>query len=237
MRRVTLLDTETTTISPSSGHIIEIAVILYDLLRATPITTFATLLKLPEGVSNGAEGVNKISNPLLQEIPAYATMASHVVADIVEDSDAIVAHFADFDKRWIDASKILTDCKQPPWICSGRRIHWPIKTKAMNLVDLCLGHGVPVISAHRALTDCDLLARLLTRVHELGHDLVQMMEQAHTPHVLVVANVSKAEKDLPKGAGFEWDRSEEFPRRWLKEMTEEDMRKLTFPTSILRPCQ
>lgn len=119
-----------------------------------------------------------------------------------------------------------------PWICSMRHINWPKHSKSKSLVNMALAHGVPVISAHRALTDCDILARMLTRTHELGCSLPDLMKTALEPRILVQAMVSYKNHQMAKDADFEWDHNPKFPKKWLKEVLESEIS--FFPFSVAR---
>jgi DNA polymerase III subunit epsilon len=61
-------------------------------------------------------------------------------------------------------------------------------------VSLALSHGIGVSSAHRALTDCSLIAALFDRMEKLE----AMIEEAKRPKALFQAQVSFKDKDLER---------------------------------------
>jgi DNA polymerase III subunit epsilon len=89
-------------------------------------------------------------------------------------------------------------------------------------VNLALNHGIGVSSAHRALTDCQLIAALFDRMD----DLEGMINKADRPKAVYRAQVSFEEKDLAKAAGFRWNPDK---RMWIRRMATADTLKLQFP--------
>ncbi len=81
--------------------------------------------------------------------------------------------------------------------------------------------------AHRALTDCDTLARLFTRAHEMGTNLGAMLEKAMRPRVRVVAIVSYDDRLKAREQGFAWDGAR---KQWWREMPSDEVANLPFET-------
>lgn len=133
---------------------------------------------------------------------------------------AIVAHNADFDRQWFpDLGK--------PWLCTMSDFKWPLATKdGGSLIHLALDHGIGVSSAHRALTDCQLIAALFDRMD----DLPGMFAQAMRPKAVFRALVSYDDRELAKQAGFKWDG---VTKQWTRRMAIEDAALLPFPTAKL----
>ena len=217
MRKALILDTETTGFSHSNDQIVEVAFILYDLKYAAPISAFSSLLY---GKANEAEHVNGIQPDLLKEAMSFKFIG-HVVTELLDMCDVLVAHNAQFDRGFLEADKLIgIGNVDKPWICTQRQIAWPKKSDKKTLYSIALAHGVPLISAHRAMTDCDILARLFTRVHELGVNLQQLFENAVKPRQLVQALVSYDDRDLADKAGFNWEGK---ANGWRKEMDAEEL--------------
>lgn len=213
-RRALLLDCETTGLDSKRDAIVEIAVCLYDLKLATPIASFAALAR---GTSNAAEHINGISVASLVE--AFEQERLWVaVCNLMASADVICAHNAQFDRSFVVASdgfnSVWRELPIPPWICTLHHVTWPGKRTRNDLTSLALSLGVPIIAAHRAATDVDILSRLLTRVAEMGTDLQQLIGSAMEPRVKLQALVSFEMKDLAKNAGFTWEAS---TKRWLRE--------------------
>ena len=223
---ITILDTETTGFKPGADKIIELAAILYSLKQAAPIACFSSLIPY---TSNDAAKANGITVELLSATPSkYTAFARNSLNAFAADSDALVAHNASFDRNFVNAAEILTVDKTLPWVCTMNHVAWPKVVGGKSLMAIAIAHGVAITAAHRALTDCDILARLLTRVHELGHSLPDLFERAMTPRTLVQAMVSYQDRQMAKDANFRWDENEEHPKKWLRECTAEELAALPF---------
>ncbi len=213
---VLLLDCETTGIDDNATAI-EVACILYSVKHAAPIRSFASLIRAD---ANPAEAVNRIPAAMLQSAPSVGWVWD-VVAPMVDLCDAIVAHNAAFDSRFVPADVSY----DRPWICSCDDLAWPLASDSRSIVALALAHGLGVASAHRAMTDCDLLARLFTRVAEMGHDLGAMLARGLRPKGRFQALVSYETNALAKAAGFRWDPAAKI---WVRSMAIEDAAALPF---------
>ena len=227
MSLITIIDTETTGIDPTQHQIIEIAAILYSLTYAAPIESISFLIPCGD---NPALAVNGIY-PELTMLSEDMTMR----LDSMEGrSIAYVAHNASFDESFLACRSYTAVCPKPeaqiPFVCSMCQIEWPVFCSTKSLVAIALAHGVGVASAHRAMADCDTLSRLFTRVHEMGHDLEEMIARAMLPRVKVRALVSYDKRQLAKDAGFQWDGEN---KRWCKEFIQGEVPELPFQTKPL----
>lgn len=218
MRRVLILDTETTGIDPATEACIEVACVVFDVALASPIVSFASLINHD---SNAMEKVNGIPAELLAVSPPPEIVWPRVEA-MARTCDAILAHSAVFDRGFV--SDELRDSK--PWICTKDDLGWPKQTKpGQSLVALALAHGLGVASAHRALADCDLLSRLLSRIAADGVDLAAFLARGLRPKATFQAIVSFADKDKAKDAGFAWEPES---KRWLRTLAIEDAQSFPF---------
>lgn len=223
MKTALILDTETSGTGPDRDHVIEIACVLYSIESATPIGSYASLLRAE---TNEAEAINRIPASALKDAPEPAKVWSFVGA-MIDKSDAIIAHNAEFDRSFLPAS--LRDRKQ--WICTMDDLQWPMVTKpGGSLVNLALDHELGVASAHRAMTDCDLIARLLTRVAKMGVDLQTFLARGLRPKAKYQALVSFDEKDAAKELGFKWVPE---TKQWVKTIAIEDAESLPFEVRMV----
>src|SRR5690606_28957405 len=90
-----------------------------------------------------------------------------------------------------------------------------------SLVNLALDHGIGVSSAHRALTDCQLIAALFDRMD----DLPGMFQHAMRPKSTYRAIVSYDDRQLAKDAGFRWNGDD---KTWTRRMADEDAAAMPF---------
>lgn len=217
MKYALILDTETTGLDPALHKCIEVAVILYDLVHASPVASYGSLL---HSDSNEAEAINRIPVGVLRNARDPDSVWN-MIRSLATYADVIIAHRAEFDEGFCPKF-------DKPWVCSKTAIEWPMAKTGEHLVHLALAHGIGVVSAHRAMTDVDIIARLLTRVAETGHSLPDMIKRAMRPRVKVAAIVSYDDRELAKSAGFQWDPQ---AKKWWKTMFAEDVAKLGFKTA------
>lgn len=213
-----LLDTETTGIG-EGHHAVEVAVVLYDLRKATVLSAYSSLI---QSDTNEAAAINRIPVEALVDAPRPDDVWPCVTA-LAKRADIIMAHRAEFDRGFVP-----TDLAGLRWVCSKFDIQWPGEhSVGPGLVHLALGMGLGVASAHRAMTDCDTLSRCLSRAAEMGHDLVAMVERAMRPKGRFQALVSYDDRQKAKDAGFEWDGAR---KTWERTMFIDDAEALSFKT-------
>jgi len=218
VRQVAILDVETTGLNPSTDRCIEVAVMLYDLERASPVASFASLIQ--GEAANAAQYANGI-DPVLLPDARPADTVWRAVRWLIAPAQAVVAHRASFDSQFVpDLGK--------PWVCSKTSIRWPDKKRGDHLVQLALSLGLGVASAHRAMADVDTLARILTRVAEMGHCLPDLFADAMRPKVRLYSLAPFEQKDVVKSHGFLWDPSKKV---WWRDMPPEDADELPFQVS------
>jgi DNA polymerase III subunit epsilon len=210
VENILILDTETSGLDPAVDRVVEIGAILWSVRHHTILKCWSTLVR---GDSNAAEDINRIPAASLALGLPFED-AVRTLSMFVEMSDAIVAHRAEFD------SSFLPTIRQRPWICSKYDIRWPNAKIGDGLVHICLANGIGVSSAHRALTDCLLLARLFESVGDAAEaGLIYGLR----PKAKFIAMVPYARKDEAKKASFQWD-----GERWSRTMAIEDAEKLPF---------
>lgn len=217
---VLILDTETTGLDPEKGRVIEVATVVYNVEMAAVVACRSELVYSTEG--NAAESINRIPGELLKYGKDQDSVWNKVSIEAL-NCDAVLAHNSDFDRQWVPE---CYDGFHLPWGDTCHLVTWPRQTKpSASLIALAIDHGVAIVDAHRALSDCLLIARLLTRCKELGHDIEALIAQAVRPAGMFKAIVSYADKDLAKLAGFNWDGKQ---RSWTRKMALEDVDKLPF---------
>jgi DNA polymerase-3 subunit epsilon len=229
--KILIVDTETTGLGPfasppQNDAIIEVGAVLWDSQESAVIAHWSDLIAHP---TNAAENVNHISLSLMQQGRSAASAFSHL-RELAARSYLIAAHNAQFDKTFLD----LSDCDLGrPWVCTKNDVVWPGVQAGSSLVYTAVGLGVPVTGAHRALTDCLMLARCFERVSELfaaerAPSVEKMIELARVPKKLYeVADRSydAARNALAKAEGFAFHGE---TKTWRKRMLPEAIVKLPF---------
>ncbi len=217
---ILILDTETTGLDNQNDHCIEVGSILFNVKSRSVLAQQSFLLPVEknnaEKINNIPAEITRLQQPLFEAIKYFESL--------VNVSDFIVAHNAEFDMKWFGMNRLPPIEKK--WICSMDDISWPVdkqlKTRP-SVRDLALAYGVPVWSAHRALTDCIYIAEVFKRCAELEQLLIKALE----PKVLVRAEISYEKRYLAKIAGFRWN--EAVKGSWSRKMNRRDIEKLEFP--------
>ena len=169
LKRVLLVDLETSSLDPAEGQILEAAGVLFDVQHAEVIEARSLVVHAP---SNAAEAINGLSTAFLRSLPTSINRLDGSVVDeqpavellyaMAKGADAFVAHRATFEMRWLPPGFV----RLAPWICSKFACDWPRGRYGSHLTHLAIDHGVPVTGAHRALDDCMLLVRVMQAAHE-----------------------------------------------------------------------
>ena len=217
---ILILDTETTGLDNEKDDCLEVGSILFNVKSRSVLAQQSFLLPVE---NNQAEKINNIPAEITR-LPQPLFEAIKYFESLVQVSDVIVAHNAEFDMKWFGFKKLPQIEK--PWICSMDDITWPsdrqLKTRP-SVKDLALAYGIPVWNAHRALTDCIYLAEVFKRCNDLEQLLIHALE----PKILLRAEISYEQRHLAKNAGFRWN--EAVKGAWSRKMSRRELDKLEFP--------
>lgn len=223
LRNILILDTETTGLDPAKDKLIEVGLVLYNLERGAIIHTASMLVDQPrDGLDPASEKVHGIPLDMLYMGETVARV-DRMISWLANAADAYVAHNADFDRQWIEQDR----ANQLPWICTCNDITWPKCSESRSLTNIALAHGVGVVDAHRALTDCLTIARILTRLREGGTDLEALLTPGLRPKATFVAMAPREQNDLLKENRFRWNPT---TKVWWRKMPTEDAAALPFRT-------
>ena len=220
--RVLIVDTETSGLD-DTAQVIEVGAVLYSVENQCALQEIATLLP---ALKNDAEPINRIKTAALTEIELTRSVSFvlETLFAMSKAADCYVAHNAEFDSKLIVGDSRFLPLASLPWLCTMSDFKWPLATREQgSLINLALDHGIGVGSAHRALTDCRLIASLFDRMA----DLPAMFAVAMRPKALFVGLQPFDDNQLAKDAGFKWDRL--VPRKWSRMMAIEDATALPFP--------
>jgi DNA polymerase-3 subunit epsilon len=226
MRRALLLDTETQGLDPKVDQVIEVGVCLYDLELACAIESYAALIRAD---TNPSERINHIPVGALTDAAPPEEVWTRV-DQLASRADVIAAHRSEFDRTFVHwaikaIAHPLDALRDAKWICTKTEFDWPGVGYGKSLTELSLAYGLAVMAAHRALDDVETMARILTRVRQLGHSLPDLFRRATRPKKRFVAMVSYNMRHLAKEAGFVWDSDR---KEWTRNMPPEDTENLSF---------
>lgn len=226
--KLLIIDTETSGLDPATNQVIELGAILYSVEYQTPLHQISTLLRAP---NNPAQTINRIPPQALHGVSqSLQAKVLEIFAEMVQEASYVIAHNVEFDSQWFNGHplpQLINSRGLVPWLCTMDDFKWPLQTKSReSLVNLALQHGIGVSTAHRALTDCLLIAALFDRMENLA----EMLTYALRPKKQFKAEVSYQDKQLAKDAGFKWEADKKI---WTRRMADEDTLELPFEVSPL----
>jgi DNA polymerase-3 subunit epsilon len=219
MKNLLIVDLETTGLNPEIDQPIELGAILYSVEHHCTLQQVSTVLPVLE---NAAESINRISAVACQALSEELIQQGYeLFYGMLAAADYVVAHNAAFDSQWLNRFERFSNLYQKPWLCTYDDFIWPENTKPTSLVTTALNHGIGVSHAHRALTDCQLIAALFDRVeyHQPGKLqalVTQAIHRASEPQFYVIAHVDIDDRQLAKKRGFRW--CQYLDRKWVKKM-------------------
>jgi len=224
IEKVLILDTETTGLDESKEEVIEIGCILFHVGSRSVLSQVSFLLPVNQ---NDAVHINGITSDI-SNISQPWKKGMDFFLSLVDSCDLIIAHNAEFDKKWFGRGRLPFLRKK--WICSLEDINWSFKKTLKSrpsVTDLALSFGVPVWNLHRALSDCFYLAEVFKKCENLEEILLKATEPRH----LYKAIVSYEDRTLAKNAGFRWNSP--IQGAWTKKLSENEAIKLDFEVQIL----
>ena len=173
------IDIETTGLYPAKNEIVEIAAVRFKSFK--PMEAFTTLCSVKKGLNESAKQINGITEEMLVGKPLFGCVAQSLL-DFIGD-DNIVAHNLDFDLRFIVKHGVKVFEKNRKYFCTleiaqrtlkAPKEKWdnevngwitnfniPFDVENYKLTTLCQYYKIPLIGAHRALSDCIAAGYLL----------------------------------------------------------------------------
>lgn len=218
-RRGVMLDFETTGTDTLTDEVTEVGMVPF---------TFSASGRLVD-VGPALSQFNEPSRPMPPEVTALTgidadTVRGHrldigAMVALAETADIIVAHNADFDRRFAERLSPFFTSKR--WACSMTQVPW----KEEGFDGFRLGYLATACGfffhGHRATDDC--LATLEVLSHPLPKSgetaLARMMREAETPSMRIVAHESAfSAKDWLKARGYRWSNGSNGPKAWWREV-------------------
>jgi len=221
---VLILDTETTGLDENNDEVIEIGCILFNVPHKSVLSQLSFLLPVE---TNNAEFINGIPVDVSNVRQPWKEGIQFFLK-LIESCDFIVAHNAEFDKKWFGKSNLPDIDKK--WLCSLDDINWSFKKNIKSrpsVTDLALGFNIPVWNLHRALSDCYYISEVFKKIDNLEDILLKATE----PKYLYKAIVSYEDRSLAKNAGFRWNSP--VHGAWTKKLSETEATELDFKVEIL----
>lgn len=216
IRTAAILDVETTTLDPATGHIIELAICLVSFDARGRIVDIGP-------VHDWLEDPGYPLPPEIQKLTGLSDadlrgrrIDDAAVQGLLDDVDLMVAHNAGFDSGWLE--RRYPGHAGKPWCCSLKDIDWRCHGFESRQLGALLGEVAGFFNTrHRADADVAALVALLATMLPSGRQAcAEMILRAQRPTVRITADGAPFEvKDRLKGRGYRWDQT---IRRWWIEV-------------------
>lgn len=206
VRRVLLLDTETTGLDHARDSIIELAMLRVDVDTATG---------LPVGEVAVFDGLEDPGVPISGEIQAITGISSAMVqgqrldevriAAMLEDVELVIAHNAGFDRPFCEAR--IPAFAQLPWGCSFAEIDWKREGHGSSKLEYLAMEKGWFYEAHRAEVDCHALLAVLGEALPISSrsGLAKIIAASSQPSYRLQASGAPFEaKDMLKARAYRW---------------------------------
>ncbi len=207
VKRLLVLDTETTGLEHSRDKIIELALLRVDVDTATGLPCGS--VQVYDGLEDPGQPIPDIARKITgidDSMVAGLALDEARIAELLEGVDLVVAHNAAFDRPFVEAR--LPAFAAKAWACSFADIDWKQEGRdSAKLTSLALDLG-RFYDAHRAEMDCHaLLAVLQAPLPVAGRTgLVHLLAAAEgTRYRLQATGAPFDAKDALKERGYRWD--------------------------------
>lgn len=216
IRTAAVIDTETTSLDPATGHIIELAICLVSfdargrVIEIGPIHDWLEDPGYP--LSPEIVRLTRLTDGML----AGRRIDDAAVLGMFAKADLLVAHNATFDSSWIDRRYPTTTGM--PWCCTLKDVDWrDFGVESRQLGGLLAEVAGFFNARHRADVDVAALVTLLASQLPTGRQVcAEMILGAQRPTMRVFADGAPFEfKGALKARGYRWHPT---MRRWWIEV-------------------
>jgi len=225
--RICFLDLETTGLDKKEDKIIEIASKCIEITKengddVAVIDSYESLQDPGCPIPESSTQINGITDEMVKG----KSIDWEYVEDILNKSQLIIAHNAQFDRSFMDLTLPLS--KNKIWACSINDIDWDKRGfKALKQELLCIWHGF-YYDSHRAMIDVDALIHLLTHPSYVDNQpIVELIQNAKKPVCRVEATFAKFKyKNLLKKRQYRWynaDNGNRDDNAWYKSINHSDI--------------
>ena len=164
-----IIDVETSHLSPNSGHIIEIAILQIDA-AGKKIKEFSTLVKSPDG-EVGATNIHGIKKSDLKNAPFFSEIVGNIFSLLT--NSIIVAHNARFEEGFLKKEFNRNGFTMPviPALDTLWLSRQVIDLENYKLKTVVSGYGHRITNAHTALGDTRAVAKILPKMLKQAGEL------------------------------------------------------------------
>jgi len=221
--RGVIVDAETTGLNHREDEVIEIGIVSFsfDALGAIGDVTdvYGALHQPTKPIPNEITRLTGITNDMV----AGHIVDPHRLRSLIEPADLIIAHFAGFDRPFLEAFSPVFHRKA--WACSVSEIDWAARGFDGTKLGYLIGQAGYFHEAHRAVDDCFALLEILDRGHGESDSspFSELYRSSQRQRARIIAEHSPFEmKDQLKKRGYKWsDGSDGGPKSWWTEVDEQ----------------
>ncbi|MFD2207428.1 3'-5' exonuclease [Kiloniella antarctica] len=224
IRKGLYIDVETTGLNHDQDEVIELAMIPFRFTRHGQILdlepAFDQLQEPSKPISTEITELTGITNEMVKG----QKIAGEVVTQMVSQVDLVIAHNANFDRKFVEIKWPIFEKKS--WGCSQKDIPWSREGIAGSKLEYIAVHYGFFYDAHRAETDCraglEILSRDLPRSDKSA--LRALLENARKPVYRICAEQAPFQsKDILKARGYRWnDGANGQPKAWYIDCSEDE---------------
>jgi DNA polymerase III subunit epsilon len=218
-----VVDVETTGTSPDRDKIIEFGIcpFEYDRNNGRIYKVLGSWEWFEDAGFSIPPEITKITG-ITDEMVARRCIDDRVVNNLLDRVVLVIAHNADFDRRFLE--KRIPAFASKHWACSRSDIDWKaesIRSTALEFIAYSLGFFHDV---HRAASDCRATVHALAQpLPGTGRMALQaLLEQARLPTWRIWARDAAIEKkDVLKARGYAWSPGEcGRPKCWYRDISD-----------------
>jgi DNA polymerase-3 subunit epsilon len=217
------VDTETTGTDAARDEVIELAMVPFKYDAEGRICAvgeaFVALREPKVPISEEITRITGITNDMV----AGQSIDPNDVAAFITQAAVVVAHNAQFDRRFVE--RLYEGFKLKGWACSMSQVDWKGEGFEGTKLSYLAGQCGFFFDGHRAQNDCLAGLEILGRPLKSGRTaLAHMLETARKPSWRIWAERSPFEqKDRLKARGYRWNGEEgPTPKAWYIDVDDAD---------------
>lgn len=206
-RTLLLIDLETTGFTAGADEIIEIG--LVQIAYSPSIRKITAILEITSQFEQPSKPISELITQITgitDEMVAGESIDDSHVARLVNSSELMIAHNAQFDRSFHDVR--FTGMADRVWACSVKDIDWrELGFESAKLEYLLLKNGY-FYEGHRAATDCLAMVTLFESVPNSLHELLQSASKTNVK--IIAKGVAYDDREIVKKRGYRWNVEEKF---------------------------
>jgi DNA polymerase-3 subunit epsilon len=182
-----IIDIETSHLSPNFGHIIEIAILKVDKM-GKKVKEFSTLINPPDG-KVGATDIHGIRKEDIKKAPLFSEIVGNIFS--ILSNSIVVAHNAKFEEGFLKKEFGRIGHKIPviPALDTLWLSRQVIDLENYKLKTVVSGYGHRMVNAHTALGDTRAVAKILPKMLSKADDLKYPIQLQTLPKIKNIKNI------------------------------------------------